>query len=213
MELDFEQGDLTNYYPVEPIQAKLTVNKRVLKISDKVTFEGASLDFDEQVHSLSITGSLPENVVVTYENNDKIYAGEYEVKAKFSIKKATELEVINEALDINELTAYLVINRVRRSVGVYNEETGEYDAPFTGANIIVKDGVATIVGYNTEVFAVESKAFYDVVTNAPVPEKDLIVGKTYQYEITFRYLDENMENSVRLSLANDNFVVAEPPGE
>ncbi len=51
----------------------------------RVTFEGKTVVYDSNTHSLSIDEStLPSGVTVTYENNDKVDSGEYTVIAKFN---------------------------------------------------------------------------------------------------------------------------------
>ena len=195
----FTGGDLANYNPIEPLQAQLSVLKRVIKIKDKVTFEGKTVNFDENVtHSLAVIGTLPDTVKVTYENNDKVYAGEYEVKAKFSAVSE------NETVDLEELTAYLVINRVRRSVPMYNEATGAYDRPFAASDIKIKDGVVTIAGYQTDVFKLTSVVFSDLLTNETVAPENLVSGTTYKYIVTFDYIDTDIGSSVILSQESDN---------
>ena len=46
-----------------------------------ITLESDSVVYDGQPHSLAVVGSLPENTVVTYENNEQTNAGEYEISA------------------------------------------------------------------------------------------------------------------------------------
>ena len=195
----FVGGALDNYHPIEPLTATLVVAKRVIKISDKVYFDSKTVNFDEnQTHSLVVTG-LPEGVEVAYENNDKVYAGEYEVIAHFTAVSE------NETVDVPEMSAYLIINRVRRSVKVLNEATGEYDKEFGSENIVIKDGVASVKDLDEETFAVVSIAFFDISTFDRVEPADMVVDTMYNYRITFEYVDERMNGSVILSDATDTF--------
>lgn len=207
----FEGGDLTNYEPIEGMTAPLVVRPRVIKISDKITFESKTVNFQEgTVHSLAITGELPESVEVTYEGNDQTYAGEYEVKAIF---RATNE---NEVVDVEEMTAYLIINKVRRSVKVYNEETQKYDSDFSGKNIHIVDNVVQVVGIDTETFAVILADLYCLSDNTKITENFvitkpelLIVGQTYKYKVYFAYTDPLINSSVILSAETDNYTHVE----
>ena len=194
---------LRNYEPLPDLTAKLTVAKKIIKISDKITFEGKSVNFDEtKTHSLAVEG-LPNGVIVTYENNDKVYAGEYEVIAHFST--LTE----NEATDIASLSAYLTINPVRRSVKVLDDATGEYTKDFSQDNIKINGAEASVVGYDPSVFRVVSIEFYSILNTEVIKPADLVDGTTYKYLVTFEYLDENLRDSVILSQESDNFVYHE----
>ena len=207
---DFVGGDLNNYNEIPSLKAKLTVTKRVINVSNAVSFESKVVNFDEKVtHSLALTGKLPEGVEVTYENNNKVYAGEYEVKAKLSATNP------NETTDVDTLTAYLVINQVRRAVTVYNEATEAYDKNFSSQNISVSNDSIVISGYNTEMFEVKSVSLY-ALENYPdigvqigdkVDVNQLKDGETYQYIVIFQYIGEyeEMNNSVILSNESDNF--------
>lgn len=192
---------VNNYQPIEPMTAKLTIAPRVIKISDKVTFESKTVNFDEEMtYSLTYSGELDEEkVTVTYENNDQHYAGEYEVVAHFEAKDP------NEVVDVSEMKAFLVINRVRRSVMVYNDATEKYDKAFSAANIVIAEGAASITGIDTQVYQVVSLTFYDVVTNDQVLPSDFVNGVTYKYVVEFEYIDEQMNSSVILSQESDNF--------
>ena len=46
-----------------------------------ITFENKTVTYDGNEHELLIEGTLPEGVTVTYENNENINAGTYEVTA------------------------------------------------------------------------------------------------------------------------------------
>ena len=196
---EFIGGDINNYNPIEPLTATLTVSKRVVKISDKVSLESKTVNFDGNIHSLAITGDLPTNVQVSYENNDQKYAGEYEVIAKFEATNP------NETVDIEEISSYLIINKVRRSVMVYNTLTEEYDKEFSAENIVVEGGNVSIVGFDETVFRVQSISFHSLEDNELVNPADFVNGTTYSYVIKFEYLDEGYNNSVILSDESDNF--------
>ena len=209
---DFVGGDINNYNDIPSMKATLTVGKKTVNVSNLVTFESKVVNFDENVtQSLAISGNLPQGVEVTYENNDKVYAGEYEVKAKFSTTNP------NEAVDVEELSAYLVINQVRRAVHVYNDATQAYDKAFSAANISVKNGDVVISGFDPEMFAVKSVSFFalknykignvDISIGDKVEPDQMVDGDTYQYVVVFEYTGDYalIKDSVILSNESDNF--------
>ena len=206
MKVEFEGIDEVNYLPIEPLTATLKVSQRVIEIKDYVAFLSKTVDFDPAltVHSLAISGtskgSLPEDKVsVRYENNDQIYAGEYEVKAIFEAKDP------NETVDLPELTAYLIINRIRQTVKVKNETTGKYTEDFTKDNISVKEGLVSVEGYDTSVFKVASISFFELIAagGEAIDPADFVVGTDYKYVVVFEYLDPDIQASVILSQESD----------
>lgn len=200
MEASFVGGDTVNYHPIEPLRATLKVVQKVISIRDKITFESESLDFDRQEHSLAIKGTLPSGVKVDYVNNGHTYAGEYEIKAVFTAENP------NETVDVSEMTAYMIINRIRDSVKVKSDPASStYDQDFASANIVIENGEATVVGYDESVFRVASISFLSLMNNEPVAVEDLKPGTTYKYVVVFEYLDENLNNSIILSQESDIF--------
>ena len=200
MVASFSGGDIKNYNEIQPLKATLRVEPQVIKVKDKVIFDGKTVNFDESVtHSLAVTGDLPAGVEVTYENNDQTLAGEYEVIAHF---KATDS---NKVCDISELRAYLVINRIRRSVTVLDETTGEYTAEFSAANLHFNGNVASVDGIDTDVFEVISITFYDALTNEEVAVETIEDDITYKYLVRFAYKDPDLASSVILSDESDTF--------
>lgn len=208
---DFVGGDINNYNDIPSLKATLTVKQKTINLSNVVAFESKVVNFDEQTHTLAISGKLPEGVEVTYENNDKIYAGEYEVKAKFSATNP------NETVDVKDMTAYLVINQVRRSVKSYNEETEAYDKDFGEKNISIKDGKAVVSGIDEKMFGVKSISFtslknykvgdVEIGIGDKVEVNQMIDGDTYQYVVVFEYVGDYaaMNDSVIISNESDNF--------
>ena len=194
MQAIFSGGDEINYNKLEPLTATLTVAKRVIKIKDKISFESKNVNFEEDTtHSILVEGELPNTVEVTYENNGQMYVGEYLIKAKFTAKNE------NETVDVDELTAYLIINRVRRSVKVFNDETGKYDKEFSASNIKINKPNVDVTGYNKDVFNLVSVKFYNPLNSEEVEVNDLVSGVRYEYIVIFEYIDENLRNSIILS--------------
>ena len=195
------KGNSANYNAIENMTATLTVNKRVIRINDKVQFDDATVNFDRQVHSLAVQGDLPSNVTVSYENNDQIYAGDYEVIAKFSAVSE------NETVDVEKLSAYLIINTVRESVKINGHEVSADDLTYN------KDTYRMVlVGLDTQTYGVGAIDFYDMDAGEGEDriewgssENALIEGKSYRYSIKFYYKDEGVERSVRLSTSSGTY--------
>ena len=200
---EFKRGDELNYNPIEPLRATLTVTKQIIKISNKVTFESKTVNFDEAPQSLFISGTLPSGVSVEYENNGQIYVGEYIITAKFTADNP------NYAVDVEEMIAYLVINRVRRSVKMLDPLTGEYTLDFSSDNIIINGTEATVIDYDPTVFRLASVKFFDPLTSEIVQVKDMVDGTLYEYIVNFEYIDENLANSIILSAESGLFTYIE----
>ena len=77
-------------------------------------------DFDGNEYEIKVNEeSLPTGVEVTYENNKHTIAGEYKAIAHFTLSNP------NQVLDITELEAYLIINRITENFKVKDSDTGE----------------------------------------------------------------------------------------
>lgn len=66
-----------------------------------ITFEGVDCYYDAQAHTVTIAGTLPDNVTVKYENNSRTEAGEQQATAKFYYK--------GEYIKGEDLTAFIKI--------------------------------------------------------------------------------------------------------
>lgn len=112
-------GNSSNYEAIQDIVSTVTINPRIISIEDKIKLEDQTVNFDYKEHNLEIKGNLPDNVIVSYENNGQIYAGDYKVIANFSTDNT------NEKTDIDKLEAYLIINQSRDNVYLYHEVEDE----------------------------------------------------------------------------------------
>ena len=199
----FEGGDIRNYEPIEPMEANLTINPRTEQISDIVSLMGQTLDYDGNAHSLQIelNKALPSNIEVSYEGNGKTYAGEHKVTAYFTSKDP------NVVLDVTELSAFMVIRPITRSVLTKNDVTGEYDAPFGATNLYIENGKPNIrnvePGVILDTVANEETGeeipqihFYSLDDGSEVPAADIDKDMEYSYEVAFRYEDEDLNRSV-----------------
>ena len=185
-----------NYNPIKSLTATLTVAKRVIFIGSNVSFESKTVTFNDETVFLEFTynGIFPSDTVeYTYENNGQKYVGEYKITVNFAAKNP------NYTVDLESLDAYLVINRVRTSVKVYNDETQEYDKEFTSNNIKVVDDKVSIEGYQTDIFNLVSVKFFLPGYLDEIDPADFVDGQTYEYYVAFEYIDENMRKSTILS--------------
>ena len=121
----FMAADTTNYEPlaITDMTAKLTINKAKYDM-DEIAFEGKTITYDGNKHSLEVTG-LPAGVSVGYVNNDMTNAGEYEVTATFIAADTTNYE----PLAIADLTAKLTINKAKYDMSrvEFADKTITYD--------------------------------------------------------------------------------------
>ena len=111
----FTAGDQNHNDPAE-----LSANLIILK-SDVtgITFSGQTLTYDGQEHSLAISGTLPSGVSVSYQNNGKTNAGEYDVVAHFTVN--------GNYNDVPDMHATLKINKATISGITFENGTFTYD--------------------------------------------------------------------------------------
>ena len=99
-------------YNTKPLSAKLTVNKADIT---GITFNGDSVEYDTDEHSIYVVGNVPAGVVVTYTCGDSEFisasqVGEYEIVATLSGKNHNTL-VLSATLKITSTESLLnVIN-------------------------------------------------------------------------------------------------------
>ncbi|MBR3617151.1 MAG: leucine-rich repeat domain-containing protein [Acholeplasmatales bacterium] len=106
-----------NYEVPSELKTTLKINKKVLTEND-FTFESKEVTYDGQAHSLEVTG-LPNGVNVTYENNDSINAGTYEVIA--------HLRDVSGNYDVpSELKSILKINKKELTENDFTFESKEF---------------------------------------------------------------------------------------
>ena len=72
-----------NYNAIDDITANLTIEKADYVLTG-ITFTGYTVTYNGEVHKLAISGTLPEGVTVSYENNNNKNAGSHQVIARYS---------------------------------------------------------------------------------------------------------------------------------
>lgn len=75
-------GDTENHNLIPDLTATLIIDKANYDMSG-IVFNGNTFKYDGTIHSISISGNLPDGVSVSYKNNDQIEKGEYVVAAQF----------------------------------------------------------------------------------------------------------------------------------
>lgn len=91
-----------NYEPLEPLQAVLTIKNEFFDL-EEIQFPDAVFVYDGTAKSAVISSELPDGVWVEYENNGKINAGSYEVKAVFrSVESDEVLGILYAMLSIEK---------------------------------------------------------------------------------------------------------------
>ena len=189
-------GNTQNYNPIEDMSAHVIVERLPIVIGDSVKMDDMTVNYDGNVHSLTLDGQLPQGVTVSFENNDQTYAGEYEVVARFSATNS------NRSVDVEEIRAYLIINQVRGSaVGIDGREITESDLYYDEGTHTMR-----LLGLDSELYGVRSINLYTVASDGSDikiewgdPEQALTEGQTYHYKIGYYFFDEGLDRSVRLS--------------
>ena len=101
-------------YKTLVLTATLTINKATYDMSG-VEFVDKTVVYNGEVQRIEISGSLPQGVTVTYENNDKTDVGTYEVVAKFTGDS-------NNYEAIADMTATLTIKEAKETEGLIFEK-------------------------------------------------------------------------------------------
>lgn len=198
------KGNNQNYEAIEPMEATLTVNKRVIEIDSSIYLDSKTVNFNREHHSLKIVGNIPAGVNVEYENNDQYYAGEYKVYAKFSAKDP------NETVSIESIEGYIIINSIVESVKITDPDTGEVrditeeDITFY-TNPDNEEKTATIKGFDEETYQIYNFIYLDLETGTQTDIDNLEVGRYYKYEISFEFVDVPLNDSVFLSKTMGSF--------
>ena len=200
------EGNSVNYNEIEPLEAKLTITKKQVKLDGVVSFNSSTYNFDRQVHSLVVEGKIPENISITYENNDQTAAGEYKVVAIFTDSNP------NEEIDIKRLEAYLIINRISEGIQVSTDEEGKTRSLEPDDLILTVDQMTgnkeiSIKGFIEDKYEISSIVF-TTQPDSKNPEGIVIddINKLsdkvkYNYKIVATFKDQVENDSVSLSPA------------
>ena len=170
----------------------------VKPIKDGLVFDSKTINYNRNIHSLEVVGNIPVSVTLTYENNDHADAGEYKVIAHFASNNH------NETIDVETMEAFLIINKIRENVKIYDEEHQEY-VEVKPSDIIIKTDEVTnektllINGLDLNKYVIYKYRFTDRETNEVTELASLVDGRIYNFEITINFVDEGENNSVILA--------------
>ena len=187
------KGNKANYEEIPSMEAKLTIEKRTISIKDKISLPDETINYDREHHSLELEGDLPDTVEVTFKNNDQIRAGEYKVTATFVAKSA------NEKVDLDELVAYLIINKIDENIKVIDEVSGEPRDLDINNDIVFDKSQASqfkITGFDTEKYKIQNSYIFDLDGNSVVVYQN---NQQYRYRIVVTFVNEDDAKSVILS--------------
>ena len=219
MKAVFKGGD-NNHNPIEPMEATLTVAKKIIYIKDTLEFTGVEVAFTGEAVSVADPTGLPNGVNFSLDQNGFTYVGEYPVVATFTAVDP------NETVDVGSMTVYALIQpsntRVRVFDGLSNEDEPLYhDFTFADIKINVKENTATI---NTEKLRLgagfeniecgivideenEPLSFFQIVIDPStsqesyikVEPKDFVVGETYKFSVGFRLTNDDADIEAKLN--------------
>ena len=184
------KGDTHNYEPIKELSATLTVVKGEYDMSD-IKFEDKTVTYDGTLHSLEITGTLPEGVTVTYENNRKASVGTYEVTAHFK----------GDGLNYNpipDMTATLTIEKATYDMSgvTFKDKTVTYDGEVHSCVVEgeLPEGVAVYYDNNSKfevgVYEVIARFKGDEKNYNPIPNMKATLRITeYEYNAGLYTID------------------------
>ncbi len=186
------KGDENNYNKIPVIERTLVVEKEVIKISDKVVFDSLNLPYDGNNHSLLVSGIDDEinsgKVEVEYENNEQKYAGTYEIFATFICSNG------NFTIDVDRLVAILMIEKTETTLDIKPDDI-VIETDQNGNKYV------TVTNIPSDVEVISAFLFKDGETKDPNNLEEGI----YNYEVHFRYKDENVAKSVTITPATGNY--------
>lgn len=163
----------SNYKGSVTLTATLTINKANYDMSN-ISFADKTITFDGNEHKVTITGTLPEGVTVSYTNNKGTSAGTYNATAIFAgdttnynaIENMTATLVINaKELSEDDLTGITFddksvdYNGENHSIVVTNIDTELYDIIYTYNDEEV-NGVKNAGTYNVEAIITSKDSNY-----------------------------------------------------
>ena len=151
-----EEGETVGTYTITPVYSNanydvtcvpgtLTINKATHDMSD-ISFNGTTVEYDGETHSLEISGVLPSGVSVSYENNGKTNAGKHTVVAKFAYD-TTNYNTIEDMSAVLEITALEITLTANNSFGVYGTTYEHKGYTVSSGEILEKD----LLGLNIQV--------------------------------------------------------------
>ncbi len=179
-------------YVTQTLQATVVINQAEYDMSN-ISFVDSNFEYDGKEHMAVISGNLPSGVQVTYpdNNNKKINAGSYDVRACFSFDG-------NNYKQIPDMTAKMTINKKTYDTTnlKFNDKTISYD----GKNHLINvencpTGVRVeySVSKYVKVYSEEEDdtGHYEYVE---VNLNSLIDADSYYFTATFYSNDQNYED-------------------
>ena len=230
MKAVFTGGD-NNHNTIDPMEATLTVAKKIIYIADTLDFVGLNATFTGGTISVTDPSGLPEGVNYTLDQNGFIYVGEYPVNATFATVDP------NETTDVTELTVYVLIEPAISTVRVFERNGDDEEHTPIYHNFTLKD-IDIDVANNTWSVNVDldklclsddfinldcsivpdqltlTHTYKDPTTGeeirVPVEPKDLGSGETYEYNLSFildseSYDVDKLNESLSLASASGPF--------
>ena len=194
---------------ITELKAKIII--RVVFKGENITFEDKTVDFAfDTKHYLEINGELGEFVSVEYDNNGQMYAGVYEVTARFVpvddgvIMELTELKA---TLTINKIEADIIMEDPVEDHVIQAQTDLQYNSDEN--SITVRDLDTDLYVYEYIHFTYELGGFTCHLWFNPTCSSSTKIDElsqnhpdlVYTYEIIFHYRDENLQNSVTLKVA------------
>ncbi|MBQ7641036.1 MAG: leucine-rich repeat domain-containing protein [Acholeplasmatales bacterium] len=185
-----------NYIVPEELKASLKINKK--DITNDISFESKEITYDGNTHSLEVTG-LPEGVNVLYENNGKVNAGSYEVKAKLD-------DTTGNYIIPNELKSTLKINKIDLTNDIiFNSKEITYDGNSHQLEVTgLPEGVNITYENNSNINVGE----YEVIAKLEDTTGNYIVPAELKANLKInKIVIELVNNNINLNYTNDELSV------
>ena len=170
----------TNYSYAESIQS-FTIQKKTFDAS-VLTFESQTYIYDGEEKQLKVSGNVPAEITILYQNNNQTEAGEYLVVANF--------EVSNNYNKIDPMQAYLII---KQSQIVAVDEENNFSV-----KIVNKKGID--VGLNVKLIKINvSQQFYSNLL-----DRNQFVDSYYVISVTKNNVEVKVDNQYQMFVSIPN---------
>jgi len=208
---EFKVSDAVNYNVPEPMEAELAIEKATYSMSG-VSLKNSKVTYDGKPHSITLSGTLPKGVTVSYFGNGEVEAGVYTVTAEFSVADPEHYNVpepLTAILEIAEIKTKVSKPAVPNTRLVYTGEELSAGIPESPMYTVTGDR-GTEVGTYTAIISLNDPTKYEWPDGTT---KDLsLKWSIVKAESKEKFVPPAIETNIILTSAMKLSEVVLPPG-